>query len=344
MDRCQSRERDVYCDVIKGIAIFLVVFGHCIQFGSGLTYLGEARYFEDNVFVIIYSFHMALLMLISGYFFGHTVQKYLPKQIVITRFTQLLLPLIVWTTITTLIFGGVSLKENGVVGIVNKLIRSYTTEMWFIWAVFWCSLITLAIRCWGNDKKYFHILIIIVLLFIVKGNYTQSYLYMYPYFVAGYLWRQKKKEISNRYILIGITLTIYIVLIQFYSYNCFIYTTGTYLNMENFSGQLFIDIYRWVIGFAGSALVLLTVRVLMDWKPAIGIWIFLAQLGKKSLGIYIISSYINVLLLMKLTSSFSPSHLTNLVEAIIIMVICYYLTKLLEQNKWVRKLFLGGRG
>ena len=341
----QNRERDAYYDVIKGIAIFLVVFGHCIQFGSGVTYLEEGRYFEDNVFKVIYSFHMALFMLISGYFFGNTAQQYPTRQIIITRFTQLLLPLIVWTTITILIFGGVSFKEHGVIGVAFKLIQTYTTDMWFIWAVFWCSLITFAIRCLGKDKKYLHILVVIVLLFTVKGNYAQYYLYMYPYFVAGYLWWQRKKDIAvNRYVLAGVTLAVYVVLLRFYSNDSFIYTTGTYLNAGNLPTQLFIDVYRWIIGGIGSVFVLLVVRILIDWKPTIKIWNFLARIGKKSLGIYIISSYINVLILMKLVSDFCPSYLTNLVEAIIIMVICYCLTILLEQNKWIRQLFLGGRG
>lgn len=344
MDKFKNRERDVYYDAVKGIAIFLVVFGHCIQFGSGLPYLGEACYFDDNTFKIIYSFHMALLMLISGYFFGYTVQKYSVREIIITRFTQLLLPLITWTTITTLIFGGVSLKNNGIMAVFLKLIRSYTTEMWFIWAVFWCSLIVLAVRYWGKDKKQLHVLIVLVLLFILKGNYTQSYLYMYPYFVAGYLWRQNLKEVPKQSIFLGVIAAVYVVLIRFYNYDSFIYTTGTYLSKGNLPKQLFIDIYRWMVGFAGSVFVLLAIRILMDWKPNMKIWSILAQIGRRSLGIYIISSYINVLVLMKLTSDLSPGHFTNLLEAIIIVIICYCLTILLEKNKWIRKLLLGGRG
>lgn len=341
----RNRERDVYYDVIKGIAIFLVVFGHCIQFGSGMTYLEESRHFEDNVFKAIYSFHMALFMLISGYFFGNTAQKYSTRQIIITRFTQLLLPLIVWTTITTLIFGDLSFKKLGVIGVAFELIRNLTTELWYIWAVFWCSLITFVIRRWGKDKKYLHILVVIVLLFTAKGNNAQYYLYLYPYFVAGYLWWQRKKDIAiNRYTLAVVTLVAYVVLLRFYSKDSFIYTTGTFLNARNLPTQLFIDVYRWIIGGLGSVLVLLIVRILIDWKPTIEIWNFLAQIGKKSLGIYIISGNINVLILMKLASDFCPSYFTNLVEAVIIVAICYYLTKLLEQNKWIKQLFLGGRG
>lgn len=61
---------DIRLDIIKGIAIILVVMGHCIQYGSGNDYYTSALFFEENIFKFIYSFHMPLFMLISGYVFG----------------------------------------------------------------------------------------------------------------------------------------------------------------------------------------------------------------------------------------------------------------------------------
>ena len=52
-------------DILKGVAIFLVVFGHCIQYCSQ----GYFDFFENKVFIFIYTFHMPLFMLISGYLF-----------------------------------------------------------------------------------------------------------------------------------------------------------------------------------------------------------------------------------------------------------------------------------
>ena len=57
-------ERKQYLDINKGEDILLVVLDHTIQYFSGLD---ERSVFGLTVERIINSFHMTLLMLISGY-------------------------------------------------------------------------------------------------------------------------------------------------------------------------------------------------------------------------------------------------------------------------------------
>ncbi|MDE6220607.1 MAG: acyltransferase family protein, partial [Lachnospiraceae bacterium] len=71
----EGRQRDVLPDVLKGFGIVMVVLGHCIQSGSGLAYLENACYFEDRWYQFIYSFHMPLFMIISGYYAWNSVQR-----------------------------------------------------------------------------------------------------------------------------------------------------------------------------------------------------------------------------------------------------------------------------
>ena len=56
-------ERKKYIDIAKGIGILLVLIGH-IDWGN---------YILTNT---IYSFHMPLFMMVSGYLFHFTVNKY----------------------------------------------------------------------------------------------------------------------------------------------------------------------------------------------------------------------------------------------------------------------------
>lgn len=67
-----KKSRDPFWDAAKGVAIVLVAFGHAIQYGSGRDFLWGSLYFNQRVFQFIYSFHMPLFMLISGYFFDKT--------------------------------------------------------------------------------------------------------------------------------------------------------------------------------------------------------------------------------------------------------------------------------
>lgn len=64
-------KRNSYLDIAKSLGIILVVIGHCIQYGSGSLYFEKELYFYNILFKFIYSFHMPLFMLISGYLFGY---------------------------------------------------------------------------------------------------------------------------------------------------------------------------------------------------------------------------------------------------------------------------------
>ncbi len=51
-------EKDLKISNIKGLLIFLVVFGHLIELYKGNYY---------QIFVLIYAFHMPLFIFISGF-------------------------------------------------------------------------------------------------------------------------------------------------------------------------------------------------------------------------------------------------------------------------------------
>lgn len=72
----ESVKRNQYYGFVKGIAIMLVVIGHCIQFGSGTQYLLEQDFFDNICFKFIYGCHMPLLIFDSGIFFSYTRKKY----------------------------------------------------------------------------------------------------------------------------------------------------------------------------------------------------------------------------------------------------------------------------
>lgn len=67
----------MYLDTVKGVAIFLMVWGHCIQFFSVKGF----DFFGDIVFKIIYSFHMPLFALVSGYLFYASASRRTPGEI-----------------------------------------------------------------------------------------------------------------------------------------------------------------------------------------------------------------------------------------------------------------------
>ncbi len=68
----RQTDRNVYLDIVKYVAIFLVIWGHVVQqsLAPGVVPLKAA-----GIYRFIYSFHMPLFMGISGYFGGQIYSK-----------------------------------------------------------------------------------------------------------------------------------------------------------------------------------------------------------------------------------------------------------------------------
>ena len=88
-------------DILRGFAIILMVFAHCIQAGSGAAFRDNSLYFQDKLYQFIYSFHMPLFMLISGYFARQSMDRAQEKQaqsaLLKRRSISLLTPILFWT-------------------------------------------------------------------------------------------------------------------------------------------------------------------------------------------------------------------------------------------------------
>lgn len=65
-----SNKRIEWIDSTRGIAILLVVVGHVVGGYTGNYGLPEYQRIIDIVVDVIYTFHMPLFFMISGYVFG----------------------------------------------------------------------------------------------------------------------------------------------------------------------------------------------------------------------------------------------------------------------------------
>lgn len=91
--------RSMTIDYLKALAILLVVVGHCVQTGSGTDFFVKGLYYDNIVYKLIYSFHMPLFMLISGYLFSVSAGRAEFKAVLVKKLRTLLLPLLAWTLV-----------------------------------------------------------------------------------------------------------------------------------------------------------------------------------------------------------------------------------------------------
>lgn len=122
------KERDMNIDALKGIAIILVVVGHCIQFIYSPDY-----YMTNKVYNIIYSFHMPLFMFISGYL-SFSEKKSIDMIWLKRRFCSLMIPYLVWVLLSYFIKGAED--ENIFIWLLESVLYVTNGARWFLLILF----------------------------------------------------------------------------------------------------------------------------------------------------------------------------------------------------------------
>ncbi len=126
--------RENRIDFIRGIAVFLMLWGHCIQHFS----TQQTDFYEDHVFRFIYSFHMPLFMMISGYLFFESARKRNLKEIIEHKGKGILYPILMFSAINWFL-------SNFIYYILRRdfaaLLTGFKLDgLWFLWSVLSCSI------------------------------------------------------------------------------------------------------------------------------------------------------------------------------------------------------------
>ena len=342
----QTKKRSRYLDIIKAILIILVIIGHSIQYGSGSTYLEKQLFFNNYLFKFIYSFHMPLFIMISGYLSYNSLNKNSLKETFISKFKSLIIPLFFWSIIPFII----NLEFYSIIESLKLFIAVFSTNLWFLWSLFYINILVKLINKYFKDNIFIYILSFLITFilpntFVIKYFNIQFSLYsfLYFYFLIGYFYKKynledKLNKLFNIKTLIINTIIFILLLIPF-STNDYIYVSG--INIIGNYKQLFIDLYRYLLGLLGSIELLLLIKLLLP-KIKDNLKDKLLYLGKNTLGVYIISSIIHPYLLPIITKDLANiNYLFIFIESIIILIISIIIIELIKKNKFLSKYLLG---
>lgn len=142
-------KRIEWIDIAKGIGILLVILGH-----AGIP---------DNLYTIIYSFHMPLFFFLSGCTFNRNVDfaTFLKK-----KFKTIVIPY-VWGGILYIPYVLMVSGDNiNIIEVATSFVKDYLINInfdhfWFITALFWCNIIYYLLEKLINNK---YILVLISML------------------------------------------------------------------------------------------------------------------------------------------------------------------------------------
>lgn len=345
-----EKARNQSIDVLRGIAIFLVIFGHCIQYSSQ----GYFDFFENKTFIFIYTFHMPLFMLISGYLFYNSCNKNSINIVLKNKITQILYPLVVFTIINfyvteLLCYNNKILSADWIHNLPN---------LWFLWSILASiSVISLSLKITKNNKWFIFISILLSPVVYCFPN-GHNNLFMYVFFLIGFLYNKYKQIIPKKVKNVKYLLSLlFIILLPFWNKDCYIYISGmfNFTSKYLFINQLKIDAFRFLIGIVGCIFI---ITIILDIGK-IKIKFFnklkdiLINLGKYSLHIYLIQSllienvfrilYSEIILKLGYNPLYFNKYIFNILIIPIITVIFLYLIvkiiKFLEKKKLTKLLF-----
>lgn len=153
--------RDNSFDVLKGILILLVVFGHALY----------SQFVDDSwqhpLFDGIYTFHMPLFVFVSGYFFYSCTRRSLRDMV--AKIKRLMLPWLVWSLILVVAMFVIQKDAffNLPIGRKGSILFQEMQTYWYLICVFFLTLFYYPIFKTGLYKKRLYHIVTMVCLFMI---------------------------------------------------------------------------------------------------------------------------------------------------------------------------------
>lgn len=333
-----KRKRLQSMDLLKFMAIFLVLWGHAEQ------YLVSDDFIDRAVYRHIYSFHMSLFMMISGFFFAMTIKPGVMKN-VLNKARQLILPAVCWT----IIFGLLSALIFQNIPSLRSIAWSMFASFWFLKSAFACSL--LGLFPFVLFRKHFVAAAVITLLIsqacaIVPLVRLAS---MYPAFLTGgiiYMYHDRFRAYA-RWIIQGCGF-VWIVCNLFLDSEAYRTMTGGYELIANHSLPeiAFWRIYSYTMALCGATAFIALFEIIFSTPRSGRVVSMLSEWGKMTLGIYIFQAFLleNLLANTLNFDNFSAPLFDFVIApliALIVMLVSVAIIRFIRLNSYASFFLLG---
>ena len=219
--------------------------------------------------------------------------------------------------------------------VIYYCLNVYLTYYWFIWAMLASMLIVYFVHRVFDDSILIYV--VILMIFLVTPDYLNigTWKFMYPFFVFGYFLNAKRLTENMQFASLWSTCLlaiVWLVMAAFYKNEYLIYNYGIYVTGFR---MLLIDLYRYLIGFAGS---LLFLKLCCSFKMRSEI---IQYIGKNTLPLYFIDCLINSYVFPRIRIYLTFSYLLLLTETIVIVCGSLLFILLVKKNSFLSRVLLG---
>lgn len=354
-----KKVRNGTIDCLKGFCIWCVVLGHCIKNGSGdIMYNTPKMFYNDFLYRLIYSFHMPLFMLLSGFVFYYSHSKSFFTT-VNSKVIRLLTPIVSWGILRGILF---SIRNfDSILSCIKLIVNCIFNDLWFLWAILVSSFIVLIIErvfCSSYSKLVAYVLVNVFFL-LTPDTYKflgsgYCWKFVFPFFVIGYYVNKNLLFIKQNVIVRAqfikyycLNFIVFILLFSFFDYDKYIYISkySITFSYNSLVVQFLIDIYRFLLGVSGSIFISVSVSLVLNFLKNNKIRCYslikkvLVTMGTESMEIYILSVLVFNIPLLKVGKHLFPSYFINIVEAFIIVIACIILSRIIKRLPFANLIF-----
>lgn len=363
-----------WIDILKCFAIYSVVAGHMISCEAFASGIGMDVYQE-----FIMAFHMPLFTVLSGWFFS---AKRAPWDFLKVKGISILLPYVVWgfvwffaRPLISLILSGQEVHLSSIIWQLKFYLNDGLLHYgwWFLRGLFLTLLLSygsvkIAGHCGkkiaGHAYLWGGLVSTIVLYGLtfagvipnqpVKDSILKGFIYMYPFFWTGYGLRQMFQRYADKMHSLTCIVSVWILFLfalllwngetdTFYDMNTSVLASE---GANGIIGMMVVykTVFRFAVGVVGSLAFMLLFARLFGNESQSKIRLFCQNIGKETLGIYILQSLVYWSL---------PNHdilgygevgnfCFALVLSVAIVVVAYLVIGITSKNRWLG-LFLWGK-
>ena len=309
-----------YLDALKGLAIILVVIGHIADGYLNANSFESHNLILFNIYNFIYSFHMPLFILISGFIFSQAYfkNKEIKKEKIIRQILNLVYLYLVFSILQWIFKYFLSDFVNTKVGIKDLylLVIKPMAPYWYLYNLVCYYLVTYFLYKIIKNK-YLKIGVLIVFFSLSILFFKISIIYFFVFFSIGFYINQINNEKSSNIYYGGFIISLILYFI-FYDYQLY------YNQMP-------------IIGTIIALIVSLSVFELFKKKNISNS--FLEYIGRNSLEIYLIHCYFtafNRIVLIKIgITNFYINFIVNLIISIVICLFISQITKKLGIHNYI---------
>lgn len=365
--------RILWIDTLKAFAIFMVVAGHMMSCGAFESNVGKGVYQE-----FIMAFHMPLFTVLSGWFFS---ARRSAMEFLRAKGTGILLPYVVWCFVWFFARPLVALMIEGREVHLSSVVWQAKFCMsdglmcygwWFLRGLFLTLLLAygavkVAERCGDTIAKHAYAwggwvscigLYLLCFAGIIpnqpeKDSLLKGFIFMYPFFWAGYLMRwcfERWQEAvrSPKYLCITMVLFAGMLLLWDGGKDTFYAMNTSAMELSGAGGIVGLEVvgrtmFRFVTGVVGAMCFILLFCKMFDAESGSKIRVFCQNIGKETLGIYILQSLVYWSLPERDILGWGEwgNFLFSVAVSVVIIVASYYIINITSRNKWLGMVLWG---